>query len=169
MTEAWIDTLAQDIKEKHREAAQDYGRAQHFAGIVAERGKGYFVVLVSCLQENVDVLRRRLQGDPTSADTTFQTIKPDEVKITRARFPWVDAHLTHRDDTIALDYAKGLGSAGDPQLGRKTNTFVFRVSPDDTLFAEEAFAPQPRPFPKPEDLARHITELLFGVDSPVAK
>ena len=164
MTEAWIETLAQDIKEKNREAAQDYGRAQHFAGVVAERGKGYFVALVSCLQENVDALRRRLQGDPTSADTTFQTIKPDEVKITRARFPWVDARLAHNEDTISLDYAKGLGTAGDPKLDRKTCTFVFRVAPDDTLFAEEAFAAQPRSFAKPEELGRHITELLFGVD-----
>jgi hypothetical protein len=165
MTEAWIEDLAQDIKAKNRDAAQDYGRAQHFAGIVAERGKGYFVALVSCLQENVDALRRRLQGDPTSADTTFQTIRPDEIKITRARFPWVDAHIAHRDDTIALDYAKGLGTAGDPQLDRKTRSFVFRVAPDDALFAEEAFAAQPRSYPKPEELARHITELLFGVDS----
>jgi hypothetical protein len=170
MTEAWIEDLAQDIKEKNREAAQDYGRAQHFAGIVSERGKGYFVALVSCLQGNVDALRRRLQGDPTSADTTFQTVKPGEVKITRARFPWVDAHVTHREDTIALDYAKGLGTAGDPQLDRKTRSFVFRVAPDDALVAEDAFAEPPRTFSKPEDLARHITELLFGADShPVAK
>ena len=57
MTQAWIENLADDIKQKNRDAAQDYGRAQHFAGVVAERGKGYFVALVSCLQENVDALR----------------------------------------------------------------------------------------------------------------
>ena len=82
----------------------------------------------------------------------------------RARFPWVDAHLAHLEDTISLDYAKGLGTAGDPILDRKTCTFVFRVASVDTLVAEEAFAAQPRTFPKPEDLARHITELLFAAD-----
>jgi hypothetical protein len=162
MTQAWIEILAEDIKQKNRDAAQDYGRAQHFAGIVAERGKVYFVALVTCLQQNVEALRSQLQGDPTSADTTFQTIRPDEVKITRARFPWVDASLVHHDDTIALEYAKGLGTAGDSMLDRKACTFALKVAPDDTLFAEEAFAAQPRPFAKPEELARHITELLFA-------
>jgi hypothetical protein len=163
MTEAWIEDLAQDIKERHREAAQDYGRSEHYAGVVAARGPEYFFALVSSLRQNVDALRGRLQGDPTSADTVLQTIKPDEVKITRARFPWVDARLVHNDDTITLDYAKRLGTAGDPALDRTSCGFVLRVGPDETLFVEEAFAAEPKSYAKPEELARHITEVLFAV------
>jgi hypothetical protein len=162
MAQEWIETLAKDIKQRNREAAQDYGRAQHYAGIVSTLGKEYFVALVLCLRSNVDALRSQLQGDPTSSETQFETVKADEVKIARARFPWVDAQLAHRDDTIALDYAKALGVAGDGALDRKTRIFAFRVAADDTLFVEDGFAETPQQYRQPEDLARHITEILFG-------
>ena len=162
MAEEWIENLAQDIKRSNREAAQDYGRAQHYAGIVSAQGKEFFVALVSCLRENIDALRRRLQGDPTSSDTKLETVKPDEVRIVRAGFPWVDAQLTHRDETIALDYAKAPGAACDTPPDRKTRIFAFRVKTDDTLFVEDAFIEPPEQYPQPADLARHITEILFG-------
>jgi hypothetical protein len=162
MADEWIENLAQDIKQSNREAAQDYGRAQHYAGIVSTQGKEFFVAVVSCLRENVDALRRRLQGDPTSADTRLETVKPDEVKIVRAGFPWVDAQLTHRDDTIALDYAKAIGAASVTAPDRKTRIFAFRVRPDDTIFVEDAFVEPPEQYRQPTDLARHITEILFS-------
>jgi hypothetical protein len=162
MAQEWIETLAQDIKQTNRAAAQDYGRAQHYAGIVSTLGKEFFLALTTCLRENVDALRSQLQGDPTSSDTRFETVKPDEAKIVRARFPWIDAQLTHRDDTIALDYAKALGAAGDPALDRKTRIFAFRVASDDTLFVEDAFAEPTQQYRQPADLARHITEILFS-------
>jgi hypothetical protein len=162
MAKEWIEQLAEDIKQRNHEAAQDYGRAQHYAGIVSTRGKEFFVALVLCLQENVDALRSQLQGDLTSCETRVQTSKANEVKITRSRFPWIDAQLNHRDDTILLDYAKGPGLAGDAGVGRKTASFAFRVAPDDVLSVEDAFTDPPRNYAKPEDLARHITELLFG-------
>jgi hypothetical protein len=162
MAKEWIQDLAQDVKQKNREAAERYGRSQHYAGVMAEQGKEFFVVLVTDLKENVDAFRRHLQGDYTSADTNLQTIKPGEVKITRARFPWVDARLVHSDDTITLDYAKDPGAQGDPGLDRKTRTFAFQVAPDDTLFVEDAFADSPQAYRKPEELARHITEFLFA-------
>jgi hypothetical protein len=170
MAETWIEDLAQDIKQRNREAAEEYGRAQHLDGVIAERGKSFFIAFVTSLKENVDALRRQLQGDLVSADSSVQTIKADEVKITRARFPWVDARLVHREDTIVLDYAKGIGVGGDPAMDRKTRTYAFKVSPDDTLFLEDAFDEQPQRYTQPEELARHITEVLFRAgDSAVAK
>ena len=163
MAKEWIEDLAQDIKQRNQEAAQEYGRAQHYAGIVSTLGKEYFVALVFCLQENVDALRRQLQGDPTSAETSLQTVKPNEVKIARSRFPWVDARLSHLEDTIVLDYAKGLGADGDPTLDRKARTFEFKVAADDSLYVEDAFTEPPERYGQAEDLARHITELLFGI------
>jgi hypothetical protein len=162
MAKEWIEQLAQDIKQRNKEAAQDYGRAQHYSGIVSTQGKEFFVALVLCLQENVDSLRSQLQGDLTASETRVQTSKADEVKITRSRFPWIDAHLTHHGDSITLDYAKASGLPGDPSLGRKTCTFAFQVAPDDTLSVQDAFTDPPRSYPKPEDLARHLTEVLFG-------
>jgi hypothetical protein len=163
MAKDWIENLAQEIKNKNHEAAENYGRDQHYAGIITTLGKGYFMSVVTCLQENVDGLRRQLQGDSTSAETGVETIKADEIKITRARFPWVDARVIHKDDIITLDYAKGPGVKGDPKLDRKTQTFTFRVAQDDSLYVEDAFADQPKEYKQPEDLARRITEVLFAV------
>ena len=109
MAKEWIEQLAEGIKQRSHEAAEQYGRAQHYAGIVSAQGKEFFVALVQALQENVDGLRAQLQGDPASSETRVQTSKADEVKITRSRFPWVDARLTHHEETIALEYAKGPG------------------------------------------------------------
>ena len=162
MAKEWIELLAQEIKQKGHQAAEDYGRAQHYAGIVSTRGKEFFVALVLCLQENVDALRSKLQGDLTSSETRVQTTKADEVKVTRARFPWVDGRLTHREDTITLGYAKGPGLEGDPKLDRKTCAFAFQVAPDDTLSVQDAFADPPRQYKTPEELARKITEVLFA-------
>ena len=163
MVQEWIAELADEIKQKNRAAAQDYGRAQHYAGIVAEAGKGFFVALVSYLQEDVVALRSQLQGDLTAAETAVQTIQPGEVKIARARFPWVDAHLVHREDTLMLDYAKGPGAGGDPTFDRKTRSYVLRAAADDSLYAEEAFSDSAKRYTKPEDLAREMMEILFGV------
>jgi len=163
MSQEWIATLAGDIKQKNREAAQSFGRAQHYAGIISTQSKEYFLGVVFCLQEYVDALRSQLQGDVTSSETLLEKVKASEVKIARARFPWVDARLTHADETVLLDYAKGPGTAGDPQQGRVTRTFSFKVTQDDTVFVEDAFSDQPHPYNKPEDLARHIVEMLFGV------
>jgi hypothetical protein len=167
MAQEWIQTLAQDIKQNNREAALNYGRAQHYAGIVSTRGKEFFVALVACLRENVDAIRAQLQGDPTSTDTRLESVKPDELTILREGFPWIDARLTHRDDAIVLEYAKGLGAknppvAGEVALDRKTRVFNLLVATDDTLFIEDAFAEPPDQYKKPDDLARHITQILFS-------
>jgi hypothetical protein len=162
MATEWIEKLADGIKQKNHEAAEEYGRAQHYAGIVSARGKEFFLALVQYLQEYVDALRGQLQGDLTASETRVQTSPPDEVKITRARFPWVDARLTHQGDTIKLDYAKRPGAEGDPTMDRVTRAFSFQVGADDGLFVRDAFAEPGRVYKKPEDLARQMIEMLFG-------
>ena len=109
----------------------------------------------------VDALRSQLQGDITSSEMAIEKVKPDEVRITRARFPWVDARLTHRDDTVSLDYAKGPGTAGDPHQDRVTRSFAFQATPEDTLVLQDAFTSESHLFKKPEEFARHIAEILF--------
>jgi hypothetical protein len=161
MGKEWIANLAEDIKQKGHEAAENYGRSQHQAEIATTHGKPFFTAFVISLEENVNEMKRQLQGDVTSSDTIFQTITPTEVKLTRSRFPWFDAHITHQDPNIVLDYAKGLGVAGDPTLDRKTCHFAFHVDEDDTLSVQESFGDTPRRFHQPEELARHIVELLF--------
>jgi hypothetical protein len=167
MATEWIEKLAEEIKQKNHEAAAEYGRAQHYAGIVSARGKEFFVALVQCLQENVDALRSQLQGDLTASETRVQTSRADEVKITRSRFPWVDARLTHHGETITLEYAKGLGAKapvveGDAKMDRVTRGFAFEVGADEGLFVRDAFAEPGREYKKPEELARRIMEMLFG-------
>ena len=163
MAEEWIENLAADIRDKSREAAQAYGRNQHYADVVARLGKEFFVKLAAALEENIGALRRRLQGDVAAAEMAVQPLRAGELRIVRERFPWVDATLSHKDDTIILDYAKAAGLAADPQLDRKTRTFTLRAAADDTVYAEEAFRDSPTRFDRPEDLARHLMELLFTI------
>lgn len=163
MAKEWIDKLADDIRSKNREAAEEFGRKQHYAELIASRGQQFFLALVDTLQQDVNALRSRLQGDPTAADMQVQPLGADEVKITRERFPWVDANLRRADGTITLEYAKRPGLNGDPSQDRKTCAFAYQVSPDEKLYLEEAFAGEAQRYDTPEDLARHITELLFGM------
>jgi hypothetical protein len=161
MGKEWIANLAQDIRQNGHEAAANFGRSQHQSEIVSTKGKTFFVALIIALEQNVNEIKRELQGDVTSSDTLFQNVSPTEVKLTRSRFPWFDARITHEDPIIALDYAKGLGIAGDPALDRKTCHFVFQVAPDDTLSIQTSYGEDPTHFHQPEELARHIVELLF--------
>jgi hypothetical protein len=163
MAKEWIANLAQDIKQKNHEAAEDYGRAQHEAGIVTNLGMPFFTAFVASLEEDVAEIRSQLQGDVTSADTAIQTSGPNAVKLTRSRFPWFDAHIIYQDANITLDYVKGRGIAGDPSIDRKTAQFAFHVAEDDTMSIQEAFGENPKQFNQPEELAKHITQLLFQV------
>jgi hypothetical protein len=175
MSQEWIANLAEDIKQKGHEAAENYGRQQHKEGIIAEQSAPFFTNLVLSLEEDVNEIKRQLQGDVTAAETTIsgpalqlpsnsaQTGDRNEVTLTRSRFPWFDVRITHRDSTIALDYAKGLGVAGDPALDRKSCVFAFHVADDDALSIYESFGDTPRQFRRPEQLAQYITELLFRI------
>ena len=163
MSKEWIEQLAGEIRLKNHEAAERYGRDQHFAGVIAAGAPGFFLALVECLQENVDGIRRQLQGDATAAEMAVERGAANEVRIVRARFPWVDARVTHREETIALDYAKDLGVVGDAKAERTVRGFVFRVAADDRLYVEDAFGDRPVKYETAEELARRITEVLFSV------
>jgi hypothetical protein len=163
MAKDWIANLAQDIKQKSHAAAEEYGRSQHRAGIVTTQGKPFFTTLVLCLEQDITEIKRQLQGDVTASDTTIQTISATEIKLTRSRFPWFDARVTHNDSTIILDYAKGLGVAGDPAVDRKSRHFAFQVTDEDALYLQDSFADNPKRFHQPEDLARQIIQILFEV------
>ncbi len=163
MTQEWIATLAEDIKQKNHAAAEDYGRAQHYAGIVDVQGAPYFNAVVTCLQQNVTELRGVLQGDVTSADTNVQTVDARQLKLTRSRFPWFDATVSLQDAAIVFAYAKGIGTPANPALApdRTTHTFALLVGPDDILYAQDAFTDPPAQYRQPEQLAQRITEILF--------
>lgn len=161
MGKEWIANLAQDIRQKGHEAAENYGRSQHRADIATIQGRQFFTAFALSLEDDVNEIKRHLQGDVTSSDTIFQNISPIELKLTRSRFPRFDARITHQDPDIVLDYAKGLGVGGDPALDRKACHFTFHVDDDDLLSVHESFNDNARQFHQPEELARHIVELLF--------
>src|SRR5271154_1482681 len=54
MNNEWIANLAQDIKQKSHEAAEEYGRSQHRAGIVATEGRPFFTAFALCLEEDLN-------------------------------------------------------------------------------------------------------------------
>jgi hypothetical protein len=163
MAKEWIESLAQEIKQKNHEAAEEFGRQQHQSDIITTQGRVFFGDLVRCLEENFTQMRRQLQGDPTSAEIGITTTGATQIHLTRSRFPWFDAHVAHHDPTITLEYAKDLGVAGDPAIAeRKTLVFDFHVDPADKLSVQDAFGDMPKSYASPEDLARRITEILFA-------
>lgn len=167
MAMEWIESLAGNIKQNARESAEAFGRQQHRSAIITERGSGFFRELAVALENNVNEIRRQLQGDVTSSETTFVGASPTEVKLTRSRFPWFDAVLTYQDPIIVLRYAKGPGVAADPVIAqngdREIQHFQFQVDDSDALSIEHAFDGNPQTFRTPEELAQHITQLLFSM------
>jgi hypothetical protein len=166
MSKAWIEQLAADIKEKDREAANAYGREQHRLGVVSAKGHAFFAVVAQELEGTFSEIKAQLQGDVTSSETSIETNGVNQVMMSRSRFPWFDAVLKYEQSTIVLDYAQGKGVAVDPKIAGKTErqvtVYTFAVTPEDVLLVEEGFGEHPKRFAEPEDLARHITEILFA-------
>ncbi len=167
MSQAWIEKLADEIKHKNHDAAEEYGRQLHRSGIIAEQGKTFFTALVLCLDQDFAEIRTQLQGSPVSCDTTLHKDGPEHVRLTRARFPWFDATLKHDAEDIVLEYDQGRGVAGEMDLHasavRQSVHFSFQVDPADKLYVHESFEEPHTQFTHPEELAKHIVELLFKV------
>jgi len=71
MGKEWIENLVQDIRQKGHEAAENYGRSQHKAEIATAQGKVFFTDFVTSLEDDVNEIKRQLQGDVTSSDTIW--------------------------------------------------------------------------------------------------
>jgi hypothetical protein len=164
MSKAWIEQLAAEIKEKDREAANAYGREQHRLGVVNAKGHEFFAVAAQSLEVNFGEMKAQLQGDVTSSETSIETNGVNQVMMARSRFPWFDAVLKYEQATIVLDYAQGKGVGGDAKTvtERQVKVFTFAVTAGDGLVAEEGFGDPPKRFAEPEDLARHLMEILFA-------
>lgn len=167
MGKEWIEHLANEIKQNGHEAAEQYGRDQHRAGIVTAEGKVFFMTLIICLEQDLSEIRSQLQGSTVSSETMIERNGPALARLSRSRFPWFDATLKHAEQDVALDYAQGRGVAGEQNLllsaDRQTAHFAFQVDARDRLSIAESFGDNPRQFDLPEALAKHILELLFAV------
>ena len=164
MAKEWIENLAQGIKDKNREPAEEYGRAQHQADVIETQGRIFFGDLLRALDDNFTQIRRQLQGDPTSAEVAILTTGATQAHLTRTRFPWFDAQLEWHERTISLDYAKDPGIVNDPKMiDRKSLIFNFQVDPADKLSVQDSFGDIPASYATPEELAQRITEVLFTV------
>ncbi len=73
MDKEWIANLAQDIKQKGHEAAEEYGRSQHQAGIITAQGKTILRRLRLLSGRRRNEIRRQLQGDVTASETIIKT------------------------------------------------------------------------------------------------
>ena len=163
MAKEWIESLAQEIRQKNHEVAEEFGRAQHQSDVISVQGRLFFHDVVRALEDNFTQMRKMLQGDSTAAETGIMTTGATQAHLTRARFPWFDGHLEHKDPNVTFEYAKELGVPGDPALAeRKLLVFAFQVDGADKLTAQDAFGDQPATYATPDDLARKITEILFA-------
>jgi hypothetical protein len=164
MAKEWIENLTAQIKNKHREPAEEFSREQHRADVIGVQGRIFFGDMVRALDDNFTQIKKLLQADPTSADIAMISTGTTQVHLTRSRFPWFDAHLTHDNEDITLEYAKTDAIPVDPaNAEKKTIVFDIHVSDDDKLSFEDASVDPAQMFETPEDLARRVTEILFAV------
>ena len=167
MSQEWIEKLADEVKQKGQEAAESYGRQLHRAGIVAEQGKTFFTELVLCLEQDFIEMRARLQGSAVSCDTSVERQGPTQINLSRSRFPWFEAALKLAAEEIVFEYDQGRGVAGEQVLhtsvDRQIVHFSFQVDAADRMTVAESFDETQLQFSNPEELSRHIVELLFKV------
>ena len=108
-------------------------------------------------------IKRQLQGDVTASETTIQTIsRPQRSNSPAAASPGSTPASPITTPPSLLDYAKGLGVAGDPAIDRKSRNFAFQVTDDDALYLQDAFDDNPKRFHQPEDLwPGRFVQILF--------
>ena len=167
MGKEWIDKLAEEVKHKGQEAAETYGRQLHRSGIIDEQGKLFFHTLAACLEQDFAAVRTRLQGSAVSCDTSVERQGPTQINLSRSRFPWFEAALKLAAEEIVFEYDQGRGVAGEQVLhtsvDRQIVHFSFQVDAADRMTVAESFDETQLQFSNPEELSRHIVELLFKV------
>ncbi len=167
MSKEWIESLADGLKEKGREAAESYATEQHREGIIAAEGKVFFTALVMELEQDIAEIRSKLQGSAIACETSVNRDSPTAIRLTRSRFPWFDATLKHDESVLLLEYVQGRGVPGDQTLSTGTDrqvvSFSFGVDARDRLTVAETFGEASRQFEQPAALAQYIVELLFKV------
>ena len=164
MAKEWLEELANQIKEQHRDVAEAFTRDQHRANVIAVEGRVFFGDVVRALEENFSQLKKLLQGDATSAEIAILTTGTTQIHLTRSRFPWFDAHLGHENEDITLEYGKDAGIPDDPaNAGKCTVLFHIHVSDDDKLSFEDTSVEPTKTYDTADELAQRVTEILFGL------
>ena len=89
MTQAWIENLAEDIKQKNRDAYAGLRPCPTLRRLVAMNAAKGVLAFVSCLQEeSVDALRHRLPGRSHFSRHYLPGDQAGRGEENHANFPW---------------------------------------------------------------------------------
>ncbi len=158
MTKEWIQQLADDIKRKDHDAAEKLAREEHRRQTLTLKGEQFYDGLIRAITDDVAELNAALAGDITASPIAVNEVGERTHKVHRARFPMVQAQLRYELERIALNYSRS-GS----QSSSRSASYDFQVSEADSLSIRKNAGDKPGSFESPEDLARHLVELLFAV------
>ncbi len=157
MAKEWIQQLADDIKRKDHDAAERLAREEHRRQTLTLKGEQFYDGLIRAITDDVAELNAALEGDITASPIAVNGVGERTHKVHRARFPMVQAQLRYELEGVALNYSRS-GS----QSSSRSATYNFQVSANDVVSIREHAGEKPRSFEQPEDLARHLVELLFA-------
>jgi hypothetical protein len=168
----WIKHLARQIQEKDREAAKDIKAGERRQHIVNEQGPVFYKEMIGALDRDIKSLTEDLAADITSFPTTMQAqgdpgVPNGPVYITRQACPAVSANLSLEisQEQISLSYLKiNPGPIAEGQEHQYLPViFRFEVGEYDGPYVVAPFGENPKTFQTPDQLAKHIMELLFIV------
>jgi hypothetical protein len=156
MAKEWIQKIADEIKHKEHGPAEQAAKAQRHQHILTTKGKIFFEELIASLREDIDELKAALKGDITDAPTSIQGSMLTNLTITRTQFPQVQANISYAHDRITLGQQLQSGQ-------NRAISYSFHVGEGEGISVREMFGENVKHFNHPNELAKHIMELLFSV------
>ena len=159
----WIKHIADRIKEVDHEAALKLHAEARRKGILGSKGPEFYRKTVEAIQRDLNALEEQLKENSTNFPTAAVLTNQVLASITRQACPFVGAtlQLMMQQEQIVLT-----GSTGNPAQGiamrQHSQTLRFEIGENESVFVAEPFGEKSKKFPHPDELAKHIVELLFN-------
>jgi hypothetical protein len=167
MAEEWLKKLAEQIKAKDHEAAEEVARAVHQLEIIEHHGPVFWRSFTGFLKKYVNDMIEDLEADVTlregklSCDVDLGNSKID---IRKAAFPYVQFSATpqYNQRIATIVYATVNPMATQNQsIGTTNMPCHFEVTNHDKVFLHL----DGKEFHEPQEAAKHVMEKLFTIQS----
>jgi hypothetical protein len=162
MAEEWLRALAQQIKHRDHDAAEQFARQRHVQEIVAEHGPVFWRSFADFLAKYVDEIKADFHEDITLREgpLTF-SFTNNQISIKKAAFPFVEFNATPQFQNGGVGITYRVNNPQQTVAGRAAMSMPCRleVSQDNKVFLQL----DGQPFQEPGQAAQHIMQKLFTI------